>query len=559
MNSRQAERYSLGLDFGTESCRALLVNVHTGEELAQDVFAYPSGVITEGLPATDVFLERDWALQDPGDYLEALSHVVVGVLRQAGIRADEVIGIGVDFTACTLIPTTADGTPLSRLEVFRERPHAWTKLWKHHAAQGQADRINTLATKEGQSFLKYYGGRVSSEWAFPKALQVLEEDPEVFQAADRFIEAGDWVVWQLTGCEVRNACAAGYKGLWNAESGYPDPGFLAKLTPGFEHSLEKLAGRVVPPGTRVGGLTESWAKELGLAAGTSVAAAGIDAHVGVLGSSVACPDEMVMIMGTSTCHVVMTEDAHFFLGFAGLVRDGIVDGLFGYEYGQSAVGDIFAWFVNNAVPAVYEREAGEMSTDLHTLLSRKASKLKPGANGLLALDWQGGNRSPLMNANLSGLLLGLTVRTKPEEIYRALIEATAFGTRKIIETHEAGANPIKRLSACGGLTKNTLVMQIYADVLGRTIRVPASQQPVALGSAMLGALAAGLERGGHGSLKDAVVAMTGRAAATFEPNAGSNGAGAHSCYDQLYGLYLRLFTQFGVTSQDLMVALKEFQ
>lgn len=551
MSAGKRERFSLGMDFGTESVRALLVNLRTGEEAAESVSAYRSGVIDEKLPGSGKALERDWALQDPADYLEAAAEVVAGALKKASVAAEDVVGLGVDFTACTLVPTKDDGTPLSSLDQYRNRPHAWTKLWKHHAAQPEADRINALAAEEEQDFLKYYGGRISSEWAFPKMLQVLEEDPDMFAAAERFIEASDWVVWQLTGNEVRNACAAGYKGLWNAESGHPAPAFLARLSPGFEGTLGKIAGRVLAPGVRAGGLTQPWAEKLGLRPGTAVSVASIDAHVGVPGSGVAGPDEMVMIMGTSTCHMVMTEEPHFFPGFAGLVKDGIIGGFYGYEYGQSAVGDIFAWFVENAVPGGYEREAAARGLGLHELLTEKAARLAPGANGLLALDWHNGNRSPLMNAGLSGLILGLNLHTKPEEVYRALIEATAFGTRKIIETHEKEARPLKKLVACGGLTKNPLLMQIYADVLGRPIRVPASAQTVALGSAIFGALAAGAEGGGYSSIVEAVAAMAGRGGATYTP-----GGDTVAQYDRLYRLYNELYQYFGLASPGVMGSLR---
>lgn len=560
MSAGRQEEFAIGLDFGTESVRALLVNVRTGEEVAEAVHRYESGVIDERLPGGGPPLEPDWALQDPRDYLVGLRRVVPAVMKEASVPAGAVIGLGVDFTACTLLPTTADGTPLSCLEAYRSRPHAWTKLWKHHAAQPEADRLNQLLalTQRDRSRLVCYGGRISAEWAFPKMLQVFAEDPEIFAAAVRFIEGGDWIVWQLTGVEVRNACAAGYKGLWNAETGYPEPSFLASVAPGFEAALGKFQGRVLPPGARAGGLTGTWAAHLGLPPGTPVAVAGIDAHVGVPGSGVAGPDELVMIMGTSTCHLVMTEAPHFFPGFAGLVKDGIVAGFYGFEYGQPAVGDIFAWFVDNFVPAAYAREAEERGLDLHSLLAEKASPLGPGAGGTLALDWENGNRSPLMNASLSGLLVGLTLHTKPEAVYRALIEATAFGSRKIIETHEAGARPVRKLVACGGLTRNRLLMQVYADVLGRPIRVPASAQPVALGAAVLGALAAGPERGGFASLKEAVATMACRSSSTYEPRRGPEGAAVGRRYDEIYGLYSQLYERFGLSDPAFMESLRSF-
>jgi L-ribulokinase len=533
-------KYVIGLDYGTESCRALLVDAESGTELAQAVYQYEHGVIDEVLPESDCRLEKDWALQDPADYLKGLK-LIPEVLKRANVPGEAVAGIGIDFTACTILPTLRDGTPLCFSDELRGNPHAWPKLWKHHAAQAEADLINQLARERDEKFLSFFGGKVSSEWSLPKLLQILHESPEIYRAAARFIEAGDWLVWRLTGNETRNTCAAGYKGFWNHRDGYPGRDFLAALHPDFAMAAEaKLQGPLVAPGQKAGTLRPELAKELGLTAGTAVSAATIDAHAGVPGCGVAGPDQMVMIMGTSSCQMVMTESPHYFQGFAGLVKDGILPGLYGYEYGQSAVGDIFAWFIENALPYSYHEEAVRRGIGIFTLLEEKARLLGPGSNGLVALDWFNGNRSTLMNANLQGVITGFTLKTKPEGIYRALIEATAFGVRKIIDTHEAGACPLTELFACGGLTKDRLLMQIYADVLGKPVKVAASSQPVALGAAIFGALAAGNAGGGYESAAEAVHNMVPVPIQTYHPD-----CVAAEQYRTVYQRYLKLYDDFG--------------
>lgn len=538
-------RYVIGLDFGTESLRALLVNVDTGEEVADEVRKYEHGVIDESLPDSGVKLEKDWALQHPMDYIKAMHEAIPGVLRKGQVSGEAVIGIGVDFTSCTILPTTHDGTPLCFMRDFKDNPHAWVKLWKHHAAQPEADLINQVASERAEGFLKYYGGRISSEWALPKLLQILREAPEVYNTTDRFIEAGDWVVWYLTGKEWRGACAAGYKALWNHEDGYPSRRFLKSVDSAFEGAVEeKLKGPILAPGEKAGNLRPEIAKELGLSEGAVVSAATIDAHAGVPGCGVAGSGKMVMIMGTSTCHMAMLEEPKFFKGFAGLVKDGILPGYYGYEYGQSAVGDIFAWFIENCVPHSYYEEAKSRGVSLYECLEEKASRLAPGESGLVALDWHNGNRSVLMDASLKGVVVGYTLRTKAEEVYRALIEATAFGTRKIIETHEAGAGPVEDIHACGGLTKNRMLMQVYADVLGRPIRVAPSSQPVALGAAIFGALAAGAAEGGYDRPAEAVENMVKGAFEVYRPNEKNR-----NVYEGLYRDYVKLHDYFGYPRQ----------
>jgi len=427
---------ALGLDFGTESARVILVDVKTGEELITVVENYAHGVLDKTLPDGKTKLKADWALQHPADYLTAIKKIIPQALAQAKIQPHEIIGIGVDFTSCTILPTTADGTPLCEIDRYSGNPHAWVKLWKHHAAQPETDEINQSAQRRGEKFLKLYGGKISSEWLLPKALQILHEAPEIYKAADKIIEAGDWLVWQLTGIEKRSACQAGYKALWNKGDGYPGTDFLKALDPRFENIVtEKLSTQIYPVGAYAGGLNKEMAQQLGLKEGTAVGVAIIDAHAAVLGSSIAGEGKMLLVLGTSTCLMVMSKEKILAEGIAGIVEDGIVPGFVGYESGQSAVGDIFAWFVRNYVPSDYHQQARQQGVDVYKLLEQKAAQLLPGESGLLALDWWNGNRSVLMNAQLSGCLLGMTLSTKPEDIYRALIEATAFGTKKIIDNH----------------------------------------------------------------------------------------------------------------------------
>lgn len=546
-------RYALGLDFGTESARALLVDVVDGREVATTSHPYPHGVVDNRLPGTDEKLPPDWALQDPDDYWAALEVIVPEVLRQGRASAAEVVGIGIDFTACTLVPARIDGAPLSRDPVLRSIPHAWAKLWKHHGAQPEAERINALAAERGESFLQRYGGRTSSEWLLAKAWELLEDAPELYAQADRLIEAGDWVVWQLTGRETRSACQAGYKGMWSRADGYPSPEFLATLDLRLTSlAQDKLPAEVLPVGARAGELTEAAAARLGLRPGTPVGVSIIDAHAGVPAAGVSEPGKMLLILGTSGCHMVLGAEGKSFEGIAGVVQDGILPGYFGYEAGQPATGDILAWFTRAGVPAAYQREADERGVSAHQVLVEKAAALQPGQTGLLALDWWNGNRSVLMDADLSGVLIGLTLDTRPEDIYRALIEATAFGTRMILENFEQNGVKIDEIIAAGGLAeRNELLVQIYADVTGRPIRIARSGQACALGAAILGAVAAGEAAGGYDDLSLAVARMGGVKERGYLP-----GAAAHDRYTALFGEWVRLHDYFGRGENNVLKKLR---
>lgn len=549
-------KYTIGVDFGTESGRAVLVDVTNGQELATAVYPYSNLVIDERLPESGVGLEPDWALQDPEDYIRTFQNTIPAVLKQSSVSAEDVIGVGIDFTACTMLPTKADGTPLCVLPEFRAKPHAWVKLWKHHAAQPEADKINETARGMSQAWLDRYGGKISSEWFFSKALQIVAEAPEIYAAADRLIEAADWVVWQLTGVETRNSCTAGYKAMWSKGDGFPSKEYFGALHPQLANVIaDKMTTDIRPVGQKAGGLSAQAAQWTGLKPGTAVAIANVDAHVAVPAATVTEPGRMVMIMGTSTCDMVLGTEEHIVPGMCGYVEDGIIPGFFGYEAGQSCVGDHFAWFVENCVPAAYEREAQQRGIDVHALLEEKAAKLKIGESGLLALDWWNGNRSVLVDVDLTGLLIGATLATKPEEIYRALIEATAYGKRIIIETFQENGVPIHELVACGGLPeKNKLLMQIYADVCGLPIKLSASKQTPALGSAMFGAVAAGKAAGGYDSIYEAAKTMAHLKDEMYTPNPDTKKA-----YDALYAEYLTLHDYFGRGANDVMKRLKKIK
>ena len=549
-------RYAIGVDFGTESGRAVLVDTADGREVATSVHPYANGVIDEHLPGTNIRLEHDWALQDPNDYLEVFKRTIPAVLQESGVDPAAVIGLGIDFTACTMLPTKADGTPLCFLPEWRNNPHSWVKLWKHHAAQDEANRLNEIARGRGERWLARYGGKISSEWFFPKAWQILDEAPEVYAAADRLIEAADWVVWQLTGVETRNECTAGYKAIWSKRDGFPSDAFFKALDPRLEHIVdEKMSRTLLPLGSKAGGLTEEAAAWTGLPPGTAVAAANVDAHVTLPVTGSIEPGTMVMIMGTSTCHVMVGEQREELPdvpGMCGVVEGGIVPDLPGYEAGQSAVGDIFAWFVENGVPPEYHEEARRRGVSLHALLEAEAAAQKPGESGLLAVDWWNGNRSTLVDVDLSGVLIGMTLATRPFEIYRALIEATAFGTREIVETLNASGVPVSRVVAAGGLPeRNRLLMQIYADVMQQEISIVHSAQAPAVGSAMHGAVAAGVEAGGYPDIATAARAMGRLRAETYRP------VPEHvAVYNRLYAEYRTLYNYFGRGENDVMKCLR---
>ncbi|MFG1779609.1 ribulokinase [Micromonospora sp. NPDC049048] len=531
------DRYVVGIDYGTLSGRALVVRVRDGAEVGTAVHEYRHGVLDAVLPDGGPALPPDWALQDPQDYRDVLRHAVPAALADAGVDPARVIGVGTDFTACTVLPTLADGTPLCEVPELRHRPHAWVKLWKHHAAQPHADRINALAHERHEPWIGRYGGRISAEWQFAKGLQILDEDPEVYHRAERFIEAADWIVWQLCGEETRNVCTAGYKGI-RQDGRYPSTDYLSALHPHFADFLTKLDGPLLPLGGRAGTLSARAAAWTGLPEGIAVAVGNVDAHVTAAAAQALRPGRLVAIMGTSTCHVVNGTHPAEVPGMCGVVDGGISAGAWGYEAGQSGVGDIFGWFVRHAAPA------GIAS---HERLTELAADQPVGAHGLVALDWWNGNRSPLVNHDLSGLVVGLTLATRPQDVYRALLESTAFGTRMIIEAFVEAGIPVTDLVVAGGLASNRLLMQIYADVTNRPLGIIGSSQGPALGSAIHAAVTAGA----YPDVHRAAEAMGRVHEGVYQPHPDDARA-----YDALYAEYRTLHDHFGRGGNDVMLRLR---
>lgn len=544
------KKYAIGIDFGTLSARAVIID-RDGRQYAEHTCSYPHGVLESTLP-DGTPLGANWALQVPDDYLHCLVEVVQGCMAQSGFAPESMEGIGIDFTSCSVMPTTREGIPLCNLPDYQQNPHAYPKLWKHHAAQYCADTLNQIARDRKEAWLPLYGGNISSEWVIPKAMQIAMEAPEIYAAMDRFIECGDWIVWQLCGREARSVCNAGYKAQWMGENGYPSRASFKALHPGMEFfAEEKLSADIFPLGSAAGYLTPAMAKRLGLTTDVAVAVGIIDAHSSVLACGIAEAGSMLMAIGTSTCHLMLSEKQQPVAGISGVVQDGILPGFFAYEAGQSCVGDHFQWFVQQCTPQEYVIEAQKKGVNLHQLLSEKAAAKAPGESGLLALDWWNGVRSTLMDSDLSGVLVGMTLATRPEDIYRALIEATAYGTRHIIDTFQRQGVPVHKLYAGGGIAqKNPMLMQIYADVTGYPITVVASGQSGAVGAAILGVAAANPALG----LRELVQRIGKPGEKVYAPIPDN-----HRVYTQLYTEYMCLHNYFGTGGNDVLHRLKAIQ
>ncbi len=521
---------SLGLDFGTESVRAILVDTE-GTVLGLATDDYVSGQITLSLPGTRERLPPRYALQDPADWIESAVRATRRAMDQARIGGKDIVGIGVDFTSCTMLPTTATGVPLCQLESLRHVPLAWPKLWKHHGALKQTQRMNAVASERGENFLNRYGGIIGLEWLFPKILETIDDAPNVAQAAEVWLEAGDWFVWQLVGGSAetltRSTCQAGYKAMWSAQEGYPSPEYFQAVHPALAEALaNRLPGVMRSPGQSAGGLTAAMAERFGLTPATPVSTAIIDAHSAVPGVGAAEPGTLVMVLGTSSCHMLNAVQFVDIAGVAGVVEGGILPGMFGYETGQAAVGDAFAWLLRL------------LNLDDFRELSQAAMQLPPGAEGVSCMDWMNGCRTPLMDGSLRGAFVGLGLEHGPAHLYLALMEASAFGLRWIVDLLGDGGVPIERLIATGGLPHhNRAFVQVYADVLGRPIEIhPATQGP-AVGAAVLGMVAAGQQQSGFPSVAAAAAAMSAGQGDSIivEP-----GAERHLAYHKLYENYRRL-------------------
>lgn len=541
-------KYTIGLDFGTLSVRALLVNIETGKEEAMSVCEYAHGVMETHLPSGKK-LPAGFALQDPADYLEGMITVIRQIVTEKKVLPEEVAGIGVDFTSSTILPVKKDKTPLCQMPEFKKEPHAYVKLWKHHGAEEEAQQIDRAAKENGQEWLSLYGGRVSSEWMIPKMLETLHKAPEVYEAADRFLEALDWIIWELTDTEICSNCGAGYKAFFRHDSGYPSADFFGSIDPRLKEIVaEKLNAPMKKVGECAGGLCTRMAGMLGLRPGTPVASGIIDAHASVPGCRISEPGTMMIIIGTSSCHLMLSDTEAGIPGVGGLVKDGILPGYFGYEAGQCCVGDLFAWFVKNGVPKRYHQEAREKDISLHQLLTEKVMDYRAGQSGLLALDWFNGVRSPLMDFDLNGMILGMNLLTKPEEIYLALMEATAYGTRMIIEQFEEAGVPVNSIVLGGGIpVRNKKLVQVYADVCRKKIRLAGTAYASALGAAIFGAAAAPADVTGFKNLKEIVQKLGMVSEEVFVPEPENA-----EVYDQLYKEYKKLHQYFGTGENKVM-------
>lgn len=537
--AKEKKTYTIGMDFGSLSARAVLMEVCTGEAVASRVFPYPHGILSEALPGGKT-LPPDWALQLPSDYREAFAALIPALIKEQGLEAEQIIGLGLDVTSTTMLPLTEEGTPLCELPEYKDEPHAYIKMWKHHAAQRQSERIETLAKKRGESWLSQFGGSISGEHFLPKAAQIADEAPELYERCGRLMEVGDYLVWELTGQESRGYCAAAYKTYYSREKGDVSREFLAGINPRLASLPDKLPSPIVMPGDSAGGLRDEWAAATGLLPGTPVSAAGVDAHVTAIGCRTTRPGDVLLIVGTSTCVIMLGEEYREAAGLNGVVPEGIVPSLNAYEGGQAAVGDLFAWFCANCVPEEYHAQARARGVDIQQLLTEKAALRKPGESGLVALDWINGVRSTLMDFELSGLVMGLTLDTKAEDIYRAFIEATAFGAWKILKAAIDEGVRIKRVCASGGIPlKNPLLMQIYADVFNMEIHVVDEPYSAALGSAIMGQ-AASAGAGGFAALGELSAERSEKSGLIYRPIE-ENAA----VYRELFEVYSELYEFYG--------------
>lgn len=545
-------KYTLGIDFGTLSGRCVVVSTADGSILADVSMNYPHGVMSDKLPFGDVDLPADYALQYPADYTEVLTYVVKEAVKLSGVSPADIIGLGIDFTTCTVFPTDEKGTPMCEYEEYKCDPHSYVKLWKHHAAQPYADRLTALLNESDDDRLDSFGGKVSSEWLIPKILQIYEEAPEIYNACSYMCEAGDWLTYLLTGERCHGYMFAAYKGLYDSEKGFISSELLEKLSPGFGNALSDKLYPVKEQFTRAGTLNKKWADILGLCEGTSVSVPFPDAHVAAPALAVDSPGIVSAIFGTSACFMNVDEKYYNVPGICGVVKNGVLPGYYGYESGLCCYGDLFAWFCDNCVPAEYKEEAETRGIPVIQLITEKAAELKAGESGIIALDWWNGNRNVLVDGNLSGMMVGLTINTKPHEIYRALLEATAFAVKKIFDTMAEHGVCVHTLHAGGGIAKkNPFAMQMLSDVLRMKIRVSGASQIPALASAIYAAVFAGEENGGYAGITEAQRAMSAPFIAEYTPNEENS-----EVYAKLYSEYCTLHDYFGRGANDVMKRLR---
>lgn len=556
-----SDKYTIGVDFGTLSARAVLVNTSNGKVVADSVCDYPHGVIDTCLPGSNIPLPHDFALQHPADYLTAFGKTVSAVIGESGVAPRDVIGVCVDFTSCTLLPIKADGTPLCLLDEFKSQPHAYVKLWKHHSPQPYADKANRLAERYIPDRLRSLGGCISCEWVFPKVMETLDKAPEVYDSADYFIEGGDYISLMLTGKQTRSYVFAAYKALYSPDEGYPPREMLCELHPKLVDFPEtKLNAPIIHSAEKAGYVDKEARKRFGLedgepflCEGTAVACPLIDAHASAPALNMSHSGDMFAIFGTSSNYMLIHKEHKQIPGICGVVKGGLFKGLNDYESGLCCFGDHFAWCSDNICSEAYRKEAALRGISSIQLLSEKAEALAPGECGIIALNWWNGNRNPLIDSSLSGMFLGMTLRSRPEDLFRALVEANAFGTRLIIENFENHGIKAERLAVSGGIAvKSPFIMQLISDVLGKELNVTSYTHSAALACAIYSAVAAGAEVGGYRTMEEASSVMAAPVARVYRPN-----PEAHAVYNRLFEEYARLVDYFGRGGNDVMKRLRE--
>lgn len=543
----EQEHYACGYDFGTLSCRITVCDLQNGETVFEASADYPHGVITGQLG--NALLPDNWALQNPEDYREVMISLTTMALQK--IPAEKIVAIGTDFTNCTVVALSKEGKPLCEMPQFRNCPHAWVKLWKHHAAQSYAERIEAVLREKEIPWFERYGQTVSSEWLFPKLLQIYEEAPELYQATDVFLEAADYIPYWLTGNLTRNSATLGLNAFYVGE--FPSPELLDSFSDGFRSVLPKLSGSVKPVGSRAGTLTKAAAIALGLSENVVVSVGHGDSEIVAIGMGMTDPESMLMVMGTSTCYQLNHSTAEPCKGCT-ITRDGMLPGLYSYESGQPAVGDSFAWFANHMIPAEYYKAAAQQKIPILSYMDQCCCNVNPGESGLMCLDWLNGNRSVLMDFRLSGVIAGLTLETKPEYVYRSLIEGTAFGARRILQEYEQAGIPVEKVFATGGLArKSSVTMQIYADVLNRPLYVTSIPNASTLGAAVCAGVAMEQETGTLEGFRDVCSRMVHYDVKTYTPNPSSV-----AVYNRLYQIFIEMHDFFGAQSH-ICATLKEIQ
>lgn len=546
------EKYVIGLDFGTMSARGMLVRTSDGKVLKNAVSEYAHGVIS------NVFLngkklEPDFALQHPQDYLDALSSIFSTLLN--GVKPDDVEGIGVDFTQCTMMPVTKEGIPLCFLDKYKNEPHAYVKLWKHHGAAEEAQQLTQVAQKRGEAFLQYYGGRISSEFMFPKILEILHKTPAIYQEADGFVELADWITWHLTGQKKRSCSIAAVASFWDEIHGYPSKEYFGALDDKFANVVEeKLSGDLVPLGLKIGTVSKEAAKRYGLSEQTIVTPGIGDSHAAFIGSGLYEEGSVLMVIGTSGCDIMIHKEGIPVTGFCGICKGSVLPGFYGYEAGQACIGDHFQWAIDQIVPSHYYEEAKKQNRNIYDYMNQLAANIYPGSSGILALDWWNGNRSVLMNAHLSGMLLGMNLNTKCEHIYAALVEAVAFGKKRILEVLEEQGLSAGTIYATGGIAANSpYAVQVMADILGKTIVVPNITNGSCMGSALYAIQAVRAEQKRYETFQELIENLPKQTCKEFHPRKEMS-----QIYEKLYSMYKRMYQLFG-TQETIMEELHDLK